>query len=146
MAKLEIGLDTFGDRTRGADGGVESHARVIRNLIEQAELADRLGLAFFGVGEHHREDFAVSAPEVVLAAIAGRTSQRGLSHKLALRPPGIAATRRRSLRRVGQADQHGPVPADAQRFLTSTFTLSGTTFGRTTSTTVAAKALLSVLH
>ena len=75
MAKLEIGLDTFGDRTRGADGGLESHARVMRNLVEQAELADRLGLAFFGVGEHHRDDFAVSAPEVVLAAIAARTKQ-----------------------------------------------------------------------
>jgi len=75
MEKLEIGLDTFGDRTSGADGGADSHAQVIRNLVEQAELADRLGLAFFGVGEHHREDFAVSAPEVVLAAIAGRTKQ-----------------------------------------------------------------------
>jgi probable LLM family oxidoreductase len=75
MTKLEIGLDTFGDRTHGAGGEPDSHARVLRNLIEQAELADRLGLAFFGVGEHHRADFAVSAPEVVLAAIAGRTRQ-----------------------------------------------------------------------
>jgi probable LLM family oxidoreductase len=75
MTKLEIGLDTFGDRTHGPGGGADSHARVLRNLVEEAELADRLGLAFFGVGEHHREDFAVSAPEVVLAAIAGRTKQ-----------------------------------------------------------------------
>lgn len=75
MAKLEIGLDTFGDRTQGAEGALQSHAQVLRNLIEQAELADRLGLAFFGVGEHHRDDFAVSAPEVVLAGIAGRTRQ-----------------------------------------------------------------------
>jgi probable LLM family oxidoreductase len=75
MAKLEIGLDTFGDRTQGVDGAPQTHAQVLRELIEQAELADRLGLAFFGVGEHHREDFAVSAPEVVLAAIAGRTKQ-----------------------------------------------------------------------
>jgi probable LLM family oxidoreductase len=75
MAKLEIGLDTFGDRTRSVDGGLDSHARVMRNLVEQAELADRLGLAFFGVGEHHRDDFAVSAPEVVLAAIAARTKR-----------------------------------------------------------------------
>jgi probable LLM family oxidoreductase len=73
MAKLELGLDTFGDRTRGTDGTPTPHAQVLRDLIEQAELADRVGLAFFGVGEHHREDFAVSAPEVVLAAIAGRT-------------------------------------------------------------------------
>ena len=72
---LEIGLDTFGDRTRGADGALESHAQVIRNVVEQAVLADQVGLAFIGVGEHHRDDFAVSAPEVVLAAIAGRTKQ-----------------------------------------------------------------------
>jgi len=75
MAALEIGVDTFGDRTRGADGKLASHAQVIRNVVEQAELADRVGLAFIGVGEHHRDDFAVSAPEVVLAAIAGRTQR-----------------------------------------------------------------------
>ncbi|HWP06922.1 MAG TPA: LLM class flavin-dependent oxidoreductase [Polyangiaceae bacterium] len=75
MEKLELGLDTFGDRTHGADGKPASHAEVIRNLVEQAELADRVGLAFIGVGEHHRDDFAVSAPEVVLAAIASRTKQ-----------------------------------------------------------------------
>jgi len=57
------------------DGKSVSHAQVIRNLVEQAELADRVGLAFIGVGEHHREDFAVSAPEVVLAAIASRTER-----------------------------------------------------------------------
>jgi probable LLM family oxidoreductase len=72
---LEIGLDTFGDRTAGSDGTLQSHAQVLRNLVEQAELADRVGLAFFGVGEHHRDDFSVSAPEVVLAAIASRTRQ-----------------------------------------------------------------------
>jgi probable LLM family oxidoreductase len=75
MAKLELGLDTFGDRTRTPDGKAESHAQVLRNLVEQAELADRVGLAFIGVGEHHRDDFAVSAPEVVLAAIASRTER-----------------------------------------------------------------------
>jgi probable LLM family oxidoreductase len=75
MAGLEIGVDTFGDRTRGADGELETHAQVIRNVVEQAVLADRVGLAFFGVGEHHRDDFAVSAPEVVLAAIASRTQR-----------------------------------------------------------------------
>ncbi|HTQ04302.1 MAG TPA: LLM class flavin-dependent oxidoreductase [Polyangiaceae bacterium] len=75
MEKLEIGVDTFGDRTRGADGALLSHAEVIRHVVEQAELADRVGLAFIGVGEHHRDDFAVSAPEVVLAAIASRTQR-----------------------------------------------------------------------
>jgi probable LLM family oxidoreductase len=75
VTPLEIGLDTFGDRTLGADGALVSHAQAMRDVVEQAELADRLGLMFFGVGEHHRDDFAVSAPEVVLAAIAGRTQR-----------------------------------------------------------------------
>jgi len=70
---LEFGLDTFGDVTRGADGALLPHAQVIRNVIEEGVLADQLGLDFIGLGEHHRADFAISAPEVVLAAIAART-------------------------------------------------------------------------
>jgi len=70
---LELGLDTFGDVTFDADGNLLPQHQVLRNVVEEGVLADRLGLAFFGVGEHHRADFAVSAPEVVLAAIAGRT-------------------------------------------------------------------------
>src|SRR6188472_2126483 len=70
---LELGLDTFGDVTLGADGRPLPQAQVIRNLIDEAVLADELGVDFIGVGEHHRADFAVSSPEVVLAAIAGRT-------------------------------------------------------------------------
>jgi probable LLM family oxidoreductase len=73
--QLELGLDTFGDVTAGADGGLLPHAQVIRNVIDEAVLADSLGVDFFGIGEHHRADFAVSAPEVVLAAIAGRTKR-----------------------------------------------------------------------
>jgi len=72
---LELGLDTFGDITAGPDGVLLPHAQVIRNVIAEAVLADELGVDFIGVGEHHRADFAVSAPEVVLAAIAGRTSR-----------------------------------------------------------------------
>src|SRR5690606_23197653 len=48
---------------------------VIRNVIEEAVLADSVGVDFFGIGEHHRDDFAVTAPEVVLAAIASRTER-----------------------------------------------------------------------
>ncbi len=70
---LELGVDTFGDVTLGANGEPLSHAEVLRNVVAEAELADRVGLHFFGVGEHHRADFAVSAPEVLLAAIASRT-------------------------------------------------------------------------
>src|SRR5215216_5022209 len=73
--QLELGLDTFGDVTYDADGRLLPQAQVIRNVVEEAVLADQLGLDFFGVGEHHRDDFAVSAPEVLLAAIAARTEQ-----------------------------------------------------------------------
>jgi probable LLM family oxidoreductase len=72
---LELGLDTFGDVTSGTNGRPLPHAEVIRNVVDEAILADSLGVDFFGIGEHHRADFAVSAPEVVLAAIAGRTSR-----------------------------------------------------------------------
>ena len=72
---LELGLDTFGDVTVGPDGAMLPDAAVIRNVIDQAVLADRVGIDVFGVGEHHRADFAISAPEVVLAAIAGRTER-----------------------------------------------------------------------
>lgn len=75
MADLELGLDTFGDVTADATGAPLPHAQVIRNLVEQGVLADQVGVDFIGIGEHHREDFAVSAPDVVLAAIAARTSR-----------------------------------------------------------------------
>jgi probable LLM family oxidoreductase len=73
MPNLELGLDTFGDLTQAATGGLTSHAQTLRDVLEQAVLADQAGLAFFGAGEHHRPDFAISAPEVLLGAIAGRT-------------------------------------------------------------------------
>ncbi len=73
--ELEFGLDTFGDVTADADGRRLSGAEVIRNVVEQGVLADQLGVDAFGIGEHHRDDFAVTAPEVVLAAIAARTSR-----------------------------------------------------------------------
>ena len=72
---IELGLDTFGDITQGPDGRPLSAAQVLRNVVAEAELADRLGLSFIGLGEHHRPDFAISAPEVVLAAVAARTSR-----------------------------------------------------------------------
>jgi len=75
MLPIELGLNTFGDVTADADGRPKSHAQVLRDVVTEAELADRLGVNAFGVGEHHRPDFAISAPEVVLAAIAGRTQR-----------------------------------------------------------------------
>ena len=75
MTRIELGLDTFGDVTADAGGRLLPHAEVLRHVIAEAELADSLGVEFFGVGEHHRPDFAISAPEVLLAAIASRTER-----------------------------------------------------------------------
>jgi probable LLM family oxidoreductase len=72
---IELGLDTFGDITVDGDGRPLSHARVLREVVAQGELADQVGIDFIGLGEHHRPDFSISAPEIVLAAIAAK-SQR----------------------------------------------------------------------
>ena len=74
MIDLQFGLDTFGDVTTGPAGRTPT-PQVIRDVVAEAVLADRLGLDFFGIGEHHRADFAVSSPEMVLAAIASRTDR-----------------------------------------------------------------------
>lgn len=73
MTHVSLGLDTFGDVTLGPDGTRQSMDHVLRDVLDQATLADEIGIDFIGLGEHHREDFAISAPEIVLAAIAGRT-------------------------------------------------------------------------
>src|SRR5918997_1209319 len=65
---MELGLYTFADVGPGIDP-----AQRLRNLLEEIELADQVGLEVFGVGEHHRPDYAISAPAVVLAAAAERT-------------------------------------------------------------------------
>jgi len=75
FGQVQFGLDTFGDVTVDAAGNRVPYDQVIRNVIDEATLADSLGIDFFGVGEHHRDDFAVTAPEVVLAAIASRTER-----------------------------------------------------------------------
>ncbi len=72
---VEFGLDTFGDITKDAAGHPLTAAETIRDVVVQAQKADELGVDFFGVGEHHRSDFAVSSPEMVLAAIASTTSR-----------------------------------------------------------------------
>jgi probable LLM family oxidoreductase len=72
---IQLGLDTFGDVTRNPDGQLRSQAVVLRDVVDEAVLADQVGLDAFGVGEHHRPDFAISAPEVMLAAIASRTTR-----------------------------------------------------------------------
>lgn len=72
---IELGVDTFGDVTVGDGGRQLTQAEVLRHVVEEGVLADQVGLDFFGVGEHHRRDFSISAPEVVLAAIAARTTR-----------------------------------------------------------------------
>jgi probable LLM family oxidoreductase len=72
---LELGLDTFGDVTLNASGTRQTQAQTLRDVVTEAVLAEQVGLDAFGVGEHHRDDFAISAPEVVLAAIAARTER-----------------------------------------------------------------------
>ncbi len=72
---VSLGLDTFGDVTVGADGHLKRMDEVLRDVVEEAVLADELGIDFIGLGEHHRPDFAISSPEIVLAAIAGRTKR-----------------------------------------------------------------------
>ncbi|HEX8600103.1 MAG TPA: LLM class flavin-dependent oxidoreductase [Chloroflexia bacterium] len=73
---MELGLYSFGEVPDSTAG---SAAQRMRDLIEEIELADQVGLEVFGVGEHHRPDFAVSAPAVVLAAAATRTKHIRLS-------------------------------------------------------------------
>jgi probable LLM family oxidoreductase len=72
---ITLGIDTFGDVTVGQDGQLKTQAQTLRDVVDEAVLAERVGIDYFGVGEHHRRDFAISAPEVVLAAIAGRTNR-----------------------------------------------------------------------
>ena len=77
-AALKFGLDTFGDMQHDDAGNLISAGQTIRNVIEQGVLADSLGLNNFNVGEHHRDDFAVSAPDSVLAGLATVTKEIGL--------------------------------------------------------------------
>lgn len=75
---MEFGLITFADMQPGNDSGVRAHQR-IQELMEEIQLADQLGLDVFGVGEHHRPDYAVSSPAIILAAAAAVTSKIKLS-------------------------------------------------------------------
>ncbi|NBZ87368.1 LLM class flavin-dependent oxidoreductase [Stagnihabitans tardus] len=72
---VELGIDTFGDISRDDTGALKPAHQVLRDVVEEAVVADQAGVDFIGLGEHHRSDFAISAPEIVLATIAGRTSR-----------------------------------------------------------------------
>ena len=73
--EITFGLDTFGDMQVDESGQPLSAGNTIRNLVEEAVFADELGIDHINVGEHHRDDFAVSAPDSVLAGIATRTKR-----------------------------------------------------------------------
>ncbi|MCX5136631.1 LLM class flavin-dependent oxidoreductase [Streptomyces sp. NBC_00340] len=79
MSDLDFGLDTFGDVPVDDSGAQVSHARAIRQLVDEAVLADEIGIDVLAVGEHHRPEYAVSTPETVLAGIATRTRRLRLS-------------------------------------------------------------------
>jgi probable LLM family oxidoreductase len=76
---MEIGLFTFAETPLDGSGRQMGAAQRLRDLLEEIELADQVGLDVFGVGEHHRPDYAVSAPAVVLAAAVPRTQRIRLS-------------------------------------------------------------------
>src|SRR3954466_1670409 len=72
---LVFGLDTFGDVAHEADGRRLSDAETIRKLLDEGVLAAEVGVEFLGIGEHHTADWPMPAGDVVLAAVAARTSR-----------------------------------------------------------------------
>lgn len=74
--RMELGITTFVETHQNAKHpeGI-SHGERIRQVLEEVELAEQVGLDVYGIGEHHRPDFAASAPAIILAAAAGRTSR-----------------------------------------------------------------------
>ncbi|WP_022872918.1 LLM class flavin-dependent oxidoreductase [Nesterenkonia alba] len=75
-AGFEFGLHTFGDVTSTPDGSRQlSQPEVLRNVLAEAKLADEVGVDVIGVGEHHRPDYAISAPDVVLSAMGAATER-----------------------------------------------------------------------
>src|ERR1700723_1753837 len=72
---LVFGLNTFGDTTNDDEGHRVSHAQAIRDVVEEGVFAEQAGVDFFGIGEHHTDDMPLSAADVVLGAIAARTTR-----------------------------------------------------------------------
>lgn len=75
MTDIVFGLDNFGDVPEDDSGTLVTHAAAIRQVVEEAVLADRLGVDVIALGEHHRPEYSISTPETVLAAIASRTER-----------------------------------------------------------------------
>ncbi|MGM1018735.1 MAG: LLM class flavin-dependent oxidoreductase [Actinomycetota bacterium] len=79
MAVVEFGLDTFGDVPETDAGTLATHGQAIRQVVDEAILADELGIDVIALGEHHRPEYSISSPETVLAGIATRTERIRLS-------------------------------------------------------------------
>ena len=73
--RIEFGIDSFGDRPRDDRGAVFSPAQAIRAVVDEAVLADQIGIDVIALGEHHRPEYAISTPETVLAGIATATTR-----------------------------------------------------------------------
>jgi probable LLM family oxidoreductase len=72
---MELGIGMFGDNHYDSNGKPQSPGQRLKELIEEIKLMDETGLDFFGIGEHHRPDYAVSAPEIILAAASTVTKK-----------------------------------------------------------------------
>src|SRR5204863_5439810 len=75
VGSVEFGLDTFGDVPEDDAGSLVSYGTAIRQVVDEAVLADELGIDVIALGEHHRPEYSISTPETVLAGIATRTSR-----------------------------------------------------------------------
>src|SRR4029079_6273332 len=75
MTDLILGLDNFGDVPLDHSGNLVPHAAAIRQVVEEAVLADQLGVDAIALGEHHRPEYSISTPETVLAGIASLTQR-----------------------------------------------------------------------
>lgn len=72
---FQLGLDTFGDVVGAGTNSPSTIAQTLSEVVAEAELADELGLDFFGFGEHHRDDMAITSPDVLVARLLGSTKQ-----------------------------------------------------------------------
>src|SRR5512138_2451854 len=72
---MELGIGMFGDNHYDKEGKPQLPGERLKELIEEVKLMDEVGLDFFGIGEHHRPDYAVSSPEIILAAAATVTKR-----------------------------------------------------------------------
>src|SRR3954465_13235803 len=72
---MELGIGMFGDLQINANGEIQPAQQRLQEIIEELKLMDEVGLDFYGIGEHHRPDYAVSTPEIILAAAATVTKK-----------------------------------------------------------------------